>query len=230
MKKKALLSWSSGKDSALALHLLNQQSETEVIGLFSTVNEDFGRVAMHAVREELLHQQAQSIGLPIQIIHIPHSCSNFEYEVIMGQFVNDAKEHRVECMVFGDILLRDVRKSREHNLAGTGIIPLFPLWGISTDKLCHEIIASGLRAQITCVDPKHLSPDFAGREYNKSFLEDIPDTVDPCGENGEFHTFVFDGPMFDWTVDVSLGEIVERDGFVFADLLSGAYLKQAGLR
>ena len=219
MAKRTLLSWSSGKDSAWALHLLRQQPEIELAGLFCTVNLDFDRVAMHAVRTELLRRQAERVGVPLQIISIPHGCTDAQYREIMGAFVAGALEQGVECMAFGDLYLESVRSYREQNLADTGISPLFPLWGLPTDQLASTMIGSGLQAYITCLDPKLLAPEFAGRRYDESFLRDLPDTVDPCGENGEFHSFVVDGPMFGAPLDVRPGEVVHRDGFVFADLL-----------
>ena len=219
MPKRTLLSWSSGKDSAWALHLLRQQPEVELAGLFCTVNSDFERVAMHAVRTELLQRQAASVGAPLQIIPIPHGCSDAQYRQIMTAFVAGARERDVECMAFGDLYLEDVRSYREKKLADTGIGALFPLWGLPTDELARTMITSGLQAYITCLDPKVLPPEFAGRRYDESFLRDLPDSVDPCGENGEFHSFVVDGPMFSAPLEVRPGEVVHRDGFVFADLL-----------
>ena len=219
MPKRTLLSWSSGKDSAWTLHLLRQQPEIELAGLFCTVNLDFQRVAMHAVRADLLRRQAERVGAPLQIISIPHGCTDAQYREIMGAFVEEAGEREVECMAFGDLYLESVRRYREENLADTGIKPLFPLWGLPTDQLARTMVAGGLQAYITCLDPKLLAPEFAGRKYDESFLRDLPESVDPCGENGEFHSFVIDGPMFDTPLDVHPGEVVHRDGFVFADLL-----------
>lgn len=219
MKKRTLLSWSSGKDSAWALHVLRQHLDIDVVGLFCTVNQEFERVAMHAVRIELLHKQAENAGLPIKIIRIPYPCSNTNYKAIMKGFIEEAKQEGIVCFAFGDLFLEDVRKYRETNLADTGITPIFPLWGIPTRKLSDEMVNSGLRAKITCVDPKHLSSDFAGKEYDKLFLDQISADVDPCGENGEFHSFAFDGPMFKNAVKISVGETVYRDGFIFVDLL-----------
>jgi uncharacterized protein (TIGR00290 family) len=227
-KKITLLSWSSGKDCAWALHVLRQQPDIEVVGLFCTVNQEFSRVAMHAVRIELLQQQAESVGLPIHIINIPHPCSNEQYEAVMGKFIKKVKQKKIKFMAFGDIFLEDVRQYRENKLAGTGIEPLFPLWGIPTDQLSQEMVNKGLRAQITCVDPKVLSPEFVGFEYSSSFLERIPKNVDPCGERGEFHTFAFDGPIFNKKIIFTVGEVVHRDGFVFVDLLPGEHMKIPG--
>ena len=220
MKRKTLLSWSSGKDSAWALQLLQQDPSVDVAGLFCTVNKTFNRVAMHAVRVELLKQQAEYIGLPLHIIEIPYPCSNTEYADKMSEFIGRCKQQNILCMAFGDLFLDDVRQYRENNLSGTGITPLFPLWGLPTDKLATTMIDAGLRARITCVDPKQLTEEFAGRQFDHSFLSDLPDDADPCGENGEFHSFVFDGPMFKKPLSVSVGETVQRDGFVFCDLLT----------
>lgn len=219
MKRKTLLSWSTGKDSAWALHVLQQTQDVEVVGLFCTVNKEFNRVAMHAVRVELLRQQAKSVGLPLHIIEIPNPCSNGEYDDAMTSFIGDAKTETIECFAFGDLFLEDVRRYREDRLKATGITPIFPIWGIPTKELSKKMVSSGLKALITCVDPKRLTKEFAGREYNESFLNDIPAGVDPCGENGEFHSFAFEGPMFQNPIEIKLGEIVHRDGFVFADIL-----------
>jgi len=218
MKKKTLLSWSSGKDSAWALHRLRQQDDIEVVGLFTTVNAEFKRVAMHAVRLELLRLQADAVGLPLETLNIPNPCSNLQYESVMKTFVDASVEKGIGCMAFGDLFLQDIRAYREEKLKETGITPLFPLWEIPTDRLARDMIAEGLRAYLTCVDPKKLPARFAGREFGPSFLDELPESVDPCGEYGEFHTFAVDGPMFKKPVRVHVGEVVERDGFVFADL------------
>jgi uncharacterized protein (TIGR00290 family) len=222
MSKKTFLSWSSGKDSAWALHVLRQDPDIEVAGLFTTVNKQFDRVAMHGVRLELLRQQAENVGLPLHIIEIPYPCSNEEYAEAMTAFVNTAKAEQIECFAFGDLFLDDVRKYREERLRGTGITPVFPLWGIPTKELSREMVAGGLKAVITCMNPERISDDFAGREYNTAFLDEIPEGVDPCGEYGEFHSFAFDGPMFQHPVAAIVGETVQRDGFVFTDLLPPA--------
>ena len=219
MKKKTLLSWSSGKDSAWALHILRQQQEVEVVGLFCTFNKKFKRGAMHAVRNELICQQAESIGLPLELIPIPDPCSDSAYKTIMVNFIDQVKSQGIDCIAFGDLFLDEIRSYREKSLAGTGITPLFPLWGIPTNELSKEMVSSGLRAKITCIDPKHLPADFAGHEYDNTFLEQISDSIDPCGENGEFHSFAYDGPMFKDKVNVRVGETVTRDGFVFTDIL-----------
>ncbi len=213
------MSWSSGKDSAWALYKLQQDPEIDIDGLFCTVNIEFNRVAMHAVRVELLQQQAKSIGLPLKIIEIPYPCSNELYEEIMARFVETSKKANIENFAFGDLYLEDVRNYREEKLKGSGIKPIFPIWGIATDQLSKEMIGSGLRAVITCVDPKQIPKEFIGREYNESFLNDLREGVDPGGENGEFHSFVFDGQMFNKHMEISLGNVVDRDGFVFIDVV-----------
>jgi uncharacterized protein (TIGR00290 family) len=218
-RKRILLSWSSGKDSAWALHVLRRQADVEVVGLLSTINEKFDRVAMHAVRTTLLQQQARCAGLPLRLIGLPFPCSNEVYEERMGAFIVTAQADGIEAIAFGDLYLTDVRQYREKMMAGTGIAPLFPLWGQPTTELAREMIAGGLRAQITCLDPRVLSAALAGQEYDRDFLDALPAGVDPCGENGEFHSFAFDGPMFSRPVEFTVGETVERDGFVFADLL-----------
>lgn len=216
--KKTLLSWSSGKDSAWALQLLRQQADIEVVGLFTTVNKAFGRVAMHAVRIELLHLQAASVGLPVEIISLPYPCSNADYEMIMGGFVTRAKQQKIECIAFGDLFLEDIRQYRETKLADSGLTPIFPLWGMKTKTLARQMVANGLRAMITCVDPRQLATKFCGREFNADFLDSLPVGVDPCGEQGEFHSFVFDGPMFTEKIKIQSAATVNRDGFVFTDL------------
>jgi uncharacterized protein (TIGR00290 family) len=219
MRKKTLLSWSSGKDSAWALHVLRQQPEVEVVGLLTTINQLYQRIAIHAVRLQLLRLQAEAVGLPLHIIELPYPCTNAEYEAAMEKFIADAKQQGIQCMAFGDLFLEDIREYREAKLSGTGITPLFPIWKKPTDELAREMIASGLRAAVTCVDPRQLDASFAGREFNEQFLKDLPAQIDPCGERGEFHTFAFDGPMFSQPVPIEVGEISEREGFVYADLL-----------
>ena len=217
MRKKTWLSWSSGKDSAWALQVLRQSTEYEVAGLFTTVNTAFQRVAMHAVRIELLHRQAQVAGLPLHLIEIPYPCSNEHYAAVMADFVTHARNEGVRCVAFGDLFLQDVRRYREEQMEGTGIEAIFPLWGMPTRELAGEMLVGGLRACLTCVDPRVLPAEFAGRELSRDMLDDLPPGVDPCGENGEFHTFVFAGPMFTHPLDIEIVETVARDGFVFAD-------------
>ena len=217
---KTWLSWSSGKDSAWSLDVL-RAGGTEVTALFTTVNAAFDRVAMHAVRRELLEAQARAAGLDLHAIEIPHPCPNADYERIVGAFVAGARAQGVEAMAFGDLFLADIRAYREGQLAGTGIAPLFPLWGRDTRALAGEMVDGGLRAHVTCVDPGKLDRTFAGRSFDRAFLTDLPDGVDPCGENGEFHTFVSAGPMFRSPVAIRVGDAIERDDFVFADVLAG---------
>jgi uncharacterized protein (TIGR00290 family) len=219
MPQRTLLSWSSGKDSAWALHVLRRDPGIDVIGLFTTVNQTHHRVAMHAVRVELLQRQAEAAGLPLHMLPIPDPCSNEEYAAVMKRFVEEARIQGVEYMAFGDLFLADVRSYRENQLKDTGITPIFPLWQIPTERLIDEMLSGGLGAFLTCVDPRQLSANFAGRRLDRTLLGEFPETVDPCGENGEFHTFAFDGPMFQKPVEVRVGEVVQRDGFVFADLL-----------
>lgn len=216
---RVALSWSSGKDSVWSLHLLRQDLSLEVVALVTTLNEEFDRVAMHAVRHELLELQAESVGVPLWTVPLPWPCSNEQYEGRMRDLCTRALDAGVEAIAFGDLFLADIRAYREKQLAGTSLQPLFPVWQIPTADLARTMIASGLRAKITCVDPKVLPKEFAGRDFDSQFLADLPPGIDPCGENGEFHSFVYDGPEFRQAVDVSPGEIVERDGFVFADLL-----------
>lgn len=218
-RPKALLSWSSGKDAAWALHALRQRGEVEVVGLLTTTNEAFDRVAMHGVRETLLEAQAEAAGLPLWNVPLPWPCSNEAYEARMAQACGRAVSEGIEAMAFGDLFLEDVRDYRVQKLAGTGLRPLFPIWNADTASLARDMVAAGLRASLVCVDPRALDGAFAGRDFDAALLADLPPTVDPCGERGEFHTFVWDGPMFRHPVPVRRGEVVERDGFVFADLV-----------
>jgi uncharacterized protein (TIGR00290 family) len=215
---KALLCWSSGKDSAWTLHVLRQRGEVEVVGLLTTINTAYERVAMHAVRVALLEAQADAVGLPLWQVPIPSPCSNQEYEAAMGKAIQRALDAGITLMAFGDLFLEDVRRYREQQLAGTGLTPIFPIWGLPTDTLARDMVAAGLRARLTCVDPKQLPASFAGREFDAALLADFPPEVDPCGERGEFHTFAYAGPMFRRPVPIQTGDIVARDGFVFADL------------
>jgi uncharacterized protein (TIGR00290 family) len=217
---RTLLSWSSGKDSAWALRELRRTPGIEVVGLLTTTNETHARVAMHAVRESLLEAQAEAAGLPLWRVAIPESCSNETYERAMAGVMKRALEEGIEAVAFGDLFLEDVRAYRERQMKPTGIRTLFPLWGKPTEALANEMIAAGLRAHLTCVDPKVLDRSFAGRSFDELLLRDLPPSVDPCGERGEFHTFAWAGPMFARPVPVTVGEIVERGGFVFADLIN----------
>lgn len=221
-KPKAWLSWSSGKDSAWALHKMRRRGDVEITALFTTINSAFHRVAMHAVRESLLEAQAAAARLPLIKIPIPSPCPNEVYESAMSEAMAQAKERGVTHIIFGDLFLEDIRKYREENLAKCGLTPIFPLWLKDTHNLANEMIAAGLRANLACVEPKKLARSFAGRAFDAELLSALPASVDPCGENGEFHTFVHAGPMFSGPIPVQLGEIVERDGFVFADILLGS--------
>jgi uncharacterized protein (TIGR00290 family) len=216
--KRVLLSWSSGKDSAWTLHVLRQDPSVEVRGLLTTTNEQAGRVAMHAVRTELLAAQARSAKVPLITVPLPWPCSNEEYEARMQWAIQDALTLGFTHVAFGDLFLEDVRRYREDRLASTELEPLFPLWGTPTPDLARDMVAAGLKARLTCVDPRVLDRRFAGREFDAALLAELPASIDPCGERGEFHTFAYDGPMFAKPVPVTAGEVVERDGFVFADL------------
>jgi uncharacterized protein (TIGR00290 family) len=227
---KALLAWSSGKDSAWSLHVLRQQGGVEVAGLLTTMNESFGRVAMHAVRRELLEAQARAAGLPLRAVPIPYPCPNDVYEGAMAAALAEARAAGIEAVAFGDLFLEDIRRYREERMAPTGLRPLFPLWGRPTRALAEEMIDGGLRARLTCVDPRALDASFAGRAFDHDLLAALPPEADPCGERGEFHTFAWDGPMFRQPVPVSLGEVVHRDGFVFADLLPETDVTQSAQR
>lgn len=202
--------------------MLRQRQDVEVVGLLTTVNTEYERVAMHAVRVALLEAQAAAVGLPLWKVPIPSPCSNQEYESAMGEAVRKALAAGITMMAFGDLFLEDVRRYRETQLAGTGLTPIFPIWGLPTDALARDMVAAGLRARLTCVDPKQLPASFVGRDFDAALLADLPASVDPCGERGEFHTFAYDGPMFRHPVPIQSGEIVTRDGFVFADLLIGS--------
>lgn len=217
--ERALLAWSSGTDSAWALQLLRQDPAFEVVGLLTTVNTEFDRVAMHAVRRCLLERQVEATGLEPWIVEIPHQASNDQYEKALDQALARARRRGIAAIAFGDLYLEDVRAAREVQVARAGLAPLFPLWNLDTKRLAQDMQAAGLRARVTCVDPAALDRSFAGREWNATFVADLPAGVDPCGENGEFHTFAYAGPMFTRPLATTLGAIVERDGFVFADLL-----------
>lgn len=221
-RNRSWLAWSSGKDSAWALHTVRQRGDLEVVALLTTMNRTYRRVAMHAVREELLELQAAAAGLPLIKVQIPSPCSNEVYEAAMAQAMSRARADGVRHVIFGDLFLEDIRAYREKQLAACGMAPVFPLWRRDTRALAGEMLAGGLDAYISCVDPKRLDSSFAGRQFSASFLNDLPPGVDPCGENGEFHTFANAGPMFRTPIRVLNGEVVERDGFVFADLLPDA--------
>lgn len=217
--RKTILSWSTGKDSAWTLHVLRQDPRTQVVALLTTFNCSANRVAMHAVRRALAEAQADRVGLPLWPVELPWPCANDVYEGLMSTACERAMCESVEAVAFGDLFLEDIRAYRERQLANTVLEPVFPLWKMPTRQLAREMIAGGIRAKVTCVDPTKLDKSFAGRDYDLSFLEALPNGVDWCGENGEFHTFVYDAPVFREPIRVTTGEVVERDGFVFADVV-----------
>lgn len=215
---KVLLAWSSGKDSAWTLHVLRRQN-VNVAALLTTLNEAAGRVAMHGVRSSLLDAQSEAVGIPVWKIPLPWPCTNEDYEWRMAEACSRAVAEGFDSIAFGDLFLGDVRTYREHQLAGSGLTPLFPLWQLPTGQLARDMIAAGLRARLTCVDSRTLDPSFAGREFDLRLLEELPEQADPCGENGEFHTFVYDGPIFRHPLRIESGEVRNVDGFVYADLM-----------
>jgi len=219
--KRVLLSWSSGKDSAWTLHTLRSRPDLEVVGLLTTFNDSVDRVAMHAVRRELVNAQAAATSLPLWSVPLPWPCSNEQYAALMSDVIARAAREGITHVAFGDLFLEDVRDYRIKQLSGTGIDPLFPIWGSAADTpaLAREMQAAGLKAVLTCVDPKQLDPSFVGRDFDASLLADLPSSVDPCGEKGEFHTFCHAGPMFTKEIPIRTGEVVTRDGFTFADVL-----------
>jgi len=219
MDGRAWMSWSSGKDSAFALHTVRTQHDVDVVGLLVTINADADRVAMHAVRRSLLEAQARRLGLPLHVVEIPSPCPNDVYETRMAAAMTAAQDAGIEHIVFGDLFLEDVRAYRERNLGMAGIRPLFPLWGRPTDRLARDMLGAGIRAVLTCVDPSVLPAEFAGRSFDETLLAELPAGVDPCGERGEFHTFAWDGPGFNAPVDIEIGQTITRDGFVFCDVL-----------
>jgi len=219
MKKRTLLSWSSGKDSAWALHLLRQDPGIELLGLFTVMNGQFNRVSMHSTRRELLQRQADAVGLPLQTINLPYPCTNERYDTIMRQFVMESAADEVTYMAFGDLALEDIRTYREDRLTGTGIEAIFPLWGIPTKELAEHMLSAGLDAYVSSVDLKKLPLCFAGRKWSRELIAELPKDCDPCGENGEIHTIVVGGPMFREPISISVGQVVERDGFAYADII-----------
>jgi uncharacterized protein (TIGR00290 family) len=219
VKKRTLVSWSSGKDSAWALYVLRQDPTVEVVGLFSVLNERFNRVSMHSTRAELLCRQAEAAALPLHTINLPDPCTNERCDAIMGEFVAGAATKGIECIAFGDLFLEDVRQYREKQLTGTGIDPIFPLWRVRTVELAEQMLAVGLEAYISSVDLKKLPASFVGRRWSRDLLKELPAEVDPCGENGEIHTIVVGGPMFKKRIEVEVGEVVQRDGFAYADII-----------
>jgi uncharacterized protein (TIGR00290 family) len=218
MKPKALIAWSTGKDSAWALHQARLAEEYEIVGALTTITENFQRVSMHGVRRQILGAQLKAANLPLLPVMIPFPCPNEIYEERMGAVVKAAAVAGVTKIIFGDLLLEDIRAYREEKLRGTGIDAVFPLWKIPTDKLARDMIAGGLKARVVCIDPKKVPIPVAGAWFDEKLLAALPPGIDPCAENGEFHTCVVSGPMFEKNIDVAVGETVERDGFVFADL------------
>jgi uncharacterized protein (TIGR00290 family) len=218
-RARAVISWSSGKDSAFALHEVRRLGELDLVGAITTVTSTFGRVSMHGVREELLDRQIRELQLPCTKVSIPSPCPNEVYERKFAAALEAAKRDGVTQVVFGDLFLADVRAYREAQLSRLGLRGAYPLWKRDTAALAREMIACGIRATLVCVDPKKLERSFAGRGFDEALLASLPEAVDPCGENGEFHTFVSAGPMFARDIGVKAGEVVERDGFVFADLM-----------
>ncbi len=225
--KQTLLSWSSGKDSAWSLHVLRQHAEYEVLGLLTTFNREANRVAMHGVRRELVEAQAEAASIPLWDVDLPSPCSNNNYESIMNETCKAAVRAGIEYIAFGDLFLRDIREYRERQLQASGLTPIFPVWGIPTSELAQTMITSGLKAKLTCVDSQSLSPEFVGREFDEQLLSDLPPQIDPCGENGEFHSFVYAAPIFRRDIRVRVGEIVTRDRFVFADLIADGSQQKA---
>jgi uncharacterized protein (TIGR00290 family) len=219
MTTKTVMAWSGGKDSACALWRLQQDRRYDVTGLLTTLTEGFGRISMHGVRRELLAAQAEALGLPVYEVWVPQGASNAVYEERMGAVVRQMISDGAGAVAFGDLFLEDVRAYREKMLAPTGLEPLFPLWGAPTAALARRVIADGFRAVLACVDPRAVPAEFAGREYDETLLGEMPKEADPCAERGEFHTFVYDAPNFAAPIAFTRGEIVEREGFVFADLL-----------
>jgi uncharacterized protein (TIGR00290 family) len=221
-RPKALISWSSGKDSAFALHEVRCAGELDVVGALTSVSETFGRVSIHGVRQEILHAQCEAAGLHQRIVPLPYPCTNAIYEARMGEAVARAAQEGITHIIFGDLFLADIRAYREQKLADTGITPVFPLWQRPTLALAHAMIDSGMEAYLATVDLKKLPAEFAGRKFDWELLADLPDGVDPCGENGEFHTCVAAGPMFSRRIPLATGERVERDGYAYCDLVMAA--------
>lgn len=219
MKKQTLLSWSSGKDSAWALHVLRQDPAIDLAGLFTVINEKYDRASMHATRLELLRLQAEAAGLPLIIIPLPDQCSLEQCDAVMGRFVAESAARGIAGMAFGDLFLEDIKTYRENQLQGSGIEPLFPLWRLPTWELARRMLDAGIEAYVSCVDLARLPPDLAGRRWTRALLDELPAQCDPCGENGEIHTIVTGGPMFTHSIPVRVGETVERNGFAYADII-----------
>jgi uncharacterized protein (TIGR00290 family) len=227
MKKRIALSWSSGKDSAWALHVLRQRGDLEVVTLLTTLNSQFERVAMHGTRAELLRAQAASIGLPVLEVPLPWPCPYEAYEGAMAKACAELKAQGIVGVAFGDLFLEDVRAYREQHMAKAGLEPLFPLWGLPTRELAEVMISSGLRAKVVTLDPKRMPTSLAGAEFDTNFLKQLPPGSDPCAERGEFHTFAYGGPMFRQPINIRVGEVVEREGFIYADLVPAGEASRA---
>jgi len=215
---KAVVSWSSGKDCAFALHQVREHGQFEIVGLLITFNEENDRVAMHGVRRQLVQQQMQALALPAEMVMLPMPCGDETYRQRVGQCVERLRDRGVKQIIFGDLYLEDIRRYREEQMRGTGIEPIFPLWQRNTRQLARDMVDSGLQAVVTCVDQRQLEADFVGRQFDHSFLDDLPDHVDPCGENGEFHTLATAGPMFSRPLEVKIGALACHGDFVFADV------------
>jgi uncharacterized protein (TIGR00290 family) len=219
MKRRTLLSWSSGKDSAWALHLLRKDPRIDLLGMFTTINQEHKRVSMHATNLEMLRRQALAVGLPLQTVNLPDPCSNEQYKAIMENFVMESVTDGVEYMAFGDLFLEEIRDYRIHQLKGTGIEPIFPLWGIPAETMVEQMLSTGLEAYISCVDLKKLPIHFVGRKWSRDLITEFPLECDPTGENGEIHTVAVGGTMFRESIPVRVGEIFEREGFAYADII-----------
>jgi len=217
-KQKTLVSWSTGKDAAWTCLQLVNDPTIEIVGIFCSVNAQYQRTAVHSVRIELLQRQADAMNLPLDIIEIPYPCSNIEYEAIMDAFVEKAKQREVVNFAYGDLFLADIKNYRVNNLVGTGIKAIFPLWELDTQQLANDMLAGGQKAIVTCVDPRRLSDDYVGKIFDSAFIASLPEGIDPCGENGEFHTFVFDSPLFSETVDIKTGELNSEGHYTWVDL------------
>ena len=217
MKERVIVSWSGGKDSCMALYEIRKNSAYDVAGLLTTITRDYDRISIHGVRRTLLERQAESLGIPLRQVQISKAASNEEYESRMKEALLDYRGQGIDSVVFGDLFLQDIKEYRDHLLAGLSMRAIYPIWQKDTSRLIRDFIESGFKAVVTCVDPKALDGSFAGRMIDEKFLEDLPESVDPCGENGEFHSFVFDGPIFRGPVNLIAGEAAERDGFCFCD-------------
>lgn len=217
-KQKTLVSWSTGKDAAWTCLQLANDPAIEIVGIFCSVNAQYQRTAVHSVRIELLQRQAAAMNLPLDIIEIPYPCSNIEYEAIMDAFVEKAKQREVVNFAYGDLFLADIKNYRVNNLKGTGIEAIFPLWELDTQQLANDMLAGGQKAIVTCVDPRRLSADYVGKVFDDTFIASLPEGIDPCGENGEFHTFVFDSPLFSEAIDIKTGELNSEGHYTWIDL------------